>query len=91
MKADSFAWDYVNIKHISRHNVTPDETEEAFTNEVAIFFRSHSGRYIALSQTEAGRYLTLVFEKKDNGIIRIITAFYMDAKTKRRYRHERRV
>jgi len=49
-----------------------------------------SGRYIALSQTEAGRCLTVVYERKSGAVIRVVTAFDMDEKNKKRYRHERR-
>jgi len=30
MKIISFDWDERNIDHIARHNITPDEAEEAF-------------------------------------------------------------
>lgn len=90
MKITSFEWDAENTEHIFRHNVTPDEAEETFADDAAIFLRSRSGRYIALGQTEAGRYLTLVYERKSGGVIRVVTAFDMDEKNKKRYRHERR-
>jgi len=67
--------------------------EEIFVNEAAIFLRSRSGWYIAfiaLGQTEVGRYLTVVYERKSGGVIRVVTAFDMDEKNKRRYHHERR-
>lgn len=90
MKINRFEWDNGNTGHISRHNVTPDEAEEVFADDAAIFLRSHSGRYVALGQTEAGRYLTVVYEWKSGGVVRVVTAFGMDEKDKRRYRHERR-
>ncbi len=90
MKITSFEWNAENTEHISRHNVTPDEAEEAFADDAAIFLRSRSGRYIALGQTEAGRYLTVVYERKSGGVIRVGTAFDLDEKNKKRYRNERR-
>ena len=90
MTTDYFEWDNGNTEHISRHNVTPDEAEEVFADDAAIFFRSRSGRRIALGQTGAGSYLTVVYERKNGGVIRVVTAFAMDKKSRRRYRHERR-
>jgi len=89
MRIKRFEWDNVNIEHISKHTVTPDEAEEVFADDAAIFLRSHSGRFIALGQTEAGRYLTVVYERK-TGAIRVITALDMDEKNRKRYRRERR-
>lgn len=90
MKIARFEWDGRNAGHISRHKVAPEEAEEVFADDAAIFLRSRSGRYIALGQTEAGRYLTVVYERKSGGAIRVVTAFDMDEKDKRRYRRERR-
>jgi len=90
LKITNFKWDDRNTEHISRHNVTLDEAEEVFADDAAIFLRSRSGRYVALGQTEAGRYLTVVYERKSGGVIRVVTAFDMDEKNRRRYRHERR-
>jgi len=90
LKITSFEWDDGNTEHISRHNVAPEEAEEVFADDAAIFLRSRSGRYVALGQTEAGRYLTVVYERKSGGVIRVVTAFDMDEKDRRRYRRERR-
>jgi hypothetical protein len=90
LKITRFEWDDGNTEHISRHSVTPYEAEEVFADDAAIFLRSRSGRYVALGQTEAGRYLTVVYERKSGGVIRVVTAFDMDEKNRRRYRHERR-
>lgn len=90
MRVNRFEWDSGNTEHISRHNVVPDEVEEVFTDEAAMFFRSRSGRFIALGRTEVGRYLTVVYERKEGGVIRVVTSFDMDEKSKRRYRRERR-
>jgi hypothetical protein len=90
LKIIRFEWDDGNTEHISRHNVTTDEAEEVFADDAAIFLRSRSGRYVTLGQTEAGRYLTVVYERKSGGVIRVATAFNMDDKNRRRYHHERR-
>lgn len=73
IRLKSFDWDDENTNPISRHNVAPDEAEEVIADEAARSLRSHSGRLIALGQTEAGRYLTVVYEPK-NGVIRVVTA-----------------
>lgn len=89
MKIRRFDWDKFNINHIARHKVEPEEVEEVFCGQFLVR-KSHSKRYFVLGQTEAGRYLAIVFELKTGGVARIVTARDMDAKEKRIYRRERR-
>ena len=73
-RADRFEWDDVNIDHIARHNVTPDEVEEIFDGPRYIV-RSQQGLYNAYGRTASGRYLFCVFvEARDGESVRIITA-----------------
>jgi uncharacterized DUF497 family protein len=72
MRISRFEWDEWNINHIAAHSVTPEEVEEVFIGRHMIK-STRDSRYIALGQTEEGRYLTIVFEQKQRSI-RVITA-----------------
>lgn len=85
MYIEGFDWDKRNIDHIARHNVEPEEAEEVFFDKPLIR-RSRDGRYIALGQSWAGRYLAVVFELRPGNIIRVITARSMTKAERRLYR-----
>ena len=53
MKIISFDWDERNIDHIARHNITPDEAEEAFLD--ALFRKGREGRLLVYGVTDPGR------------------------------------
>ena len=83
MRIDSFDWDIVNVGHIARHRVSPDEVEEAcFNNPVVL--RGRGGRYYILGQADSGRYLMAVLER-NSGIARVITARNMTDSERRRF------
>jgi len=88
MKISRFQWDAWNIGHIARHNVTPEEAEEAFCNE-PLFLRGRSGTRMVLGRTEAGRFLTVIYVTRPGGSVYVVTARDMDRKERRRYRRER--
>ncbi len=73
-----FQWDSGNEDHIAKHAVQPDEAEEACLQAKA-FLRSRLGRYAAYGQTEAGRYLVVIFIPLGQGLIRVISARDMEA------------
>jgi len=83
MNIQGFNWDDKNEQHIARHDVLPEEVEEAF-EEKYVIFPSWVGRYILLGRSVAGRYLFIVFEIK-SGIVRTVTARTMSGTEKRRY------
>lgn len=78
-----FDWDEANTGHLARHEVTRGEFEEAFRHPrlEEQFSAGGEHRVWALGQTDAGRYLTLVYTLRE-GKIRAVTAHT----TKRRYR-----
>ncbi len=80
-----FEWDAKNRCHIARHGVEPEEAEEIFVGKIYLR-RSRSGRYIAYGQTMDGRYLIVVFERKEENTIRVITARDMTEKERSLYR-----
>jgi uncharacterized DUF497 family protein len=67
MRIDGFIWlDAIVEKLAVKHQVEPEEVEEALRNRPKFRFvekGKHEGEdvYMALSQTEEGRYLTTLF------------------------------
>ncbi len=87
MEIQGFEWDEINIEHIVRHSVSPDEVEDvAFDDDPWIRKGKRGTRYM-LGYTIAGRYLFVVYAGKGKGIARVVTAMDMDAKTRRLYRN----
>jgi len=84
-----FVWDDENVAHIGRHQVSPDEVEEALTGNPVIL-RGPDGRYLAYGRTATGRVLFAVYVQRPGGRIRILTAREMTEKEKRFYRKKRK-
>ena len=81
-----FEWDEVNVSHIElRHGITPEEVEEVFAQRY-VLLKAKYGRYNALGRTLSGRYLSVIFEYKRGGIVRVITARDMTRKEIRYFR-----
>ena len=64
----AFEWDKGNIsKNFVKHDVTPQEAEEIFSNEPLVLARDaehstvHGRRYFALGRTKSGRKLFATF------------------------------
>ena len=79
--ADKLAW---------KHQVDTDEVEEALNNEPKIRFRQKGERkgedvYMALSRTDAGRYLTVLFIYKKTKEALILSARDMADKERKQY------
>jgi len=77
-------------KIISKHDVEPDEVEEIFENEPKIHFVEQGERegedvYLALGQTDSGRYLAALFIYKKTKEALIVSARTMAPKERRRY------
>jgi hypothetical protein len=85
-----FEWDEWNAGHIEeRHGLSPEEAEEVFSSRPVIR-RVRGGRFAAYGQTEEGRYLTVIFHFKPDGVVRIITARAMNRWECRYYLKRRR-
>ncbi len=87
MKISKFDWDDRNIEHISRHNITPDEAEEAFL--YALFRKGREGRLLVYGVTDPGRFILVVAALKPGGIVRVITARDMTQSERRYYLREK--
>ena len=88
MRRFEFEWDDENVEHIARHHVSPEEVEEVFRTRFHLM-QSRLGRYVALGQTEAGRYLFCPFERKGPSLIRVVTARDMEAWERKLYQRKR--
>jgi hypothetical protein len=74
MRISRFEWDEANIEHLARHQVIPAEAEEVFASRY-IVYKSRNDCFIALGQTEEGRFFNRCFCKK--------TQFYSSCNGKR--------
>jgi uncharacterized DUF497 family protein len=91
MYIDGFIWlpDIVEKLEI-KHRVSLEEVEEVFFNDPRFFFveRGHvagEDLYVALGQTDSGRYLSVFFIRKPEQLALVISARDMDAAERRRY------
>ena len=89
MEQRYFWWDEVNIEHIADHGVEPFEAEEVVDNRPRVL-RAGSDKYLAYGQTDAGRYLIVVFALKSEQRLRVITARDMTQAEKNRFRTKRK-
>lgn len=80
-----FEWDEENIEHIFRHNVIPDEVEEACVNKPYVR-KGPNNRYLVYGISDSGRYIFIVGINKGKGIFRTITARDMTEREKSLYR-----
>lgn len=87
MRIRGFDWDDRNISHIARHNITPDEVEEAFIG--ALIRRGRENRLLVYGITDPGRYILIVAVLKSGGIARVITARDMTQSERRYYLREK--
>ena len=77
MRISDFEWDEGNVLHLELgHGISPEEAEEVFAHR-PLFKRTKQKHYAAFGLTAAGRYLTIVFELKPKGIVRVITGWDM--------------
>ena len=91
MRITGIIWlDAIVAKLAIKHRVEPEEVEEVFANAPRFRFvekgeRSNEDVYMALGQTEAGRYLTILFIHKATADALILSARDMADKERRQY------
>jgi uncharacterized DUF497 family protein len=86
-----FDWDGANVEHIARHGVTPEEVEEALSDEMLLFLDARSRgerRWLVIGVSSTGRMLSVVFTRRGRNI-RIVTARDADQRERRAYRRRR--
>src|SRR5438132_14052382 len=88
MASATFEWDDENVGHIARHHVEIDEAETVFDNKPLIL-RTQGDKYVAIGQTDEGRYLAIVFVRKP-GRTRVVTARNLTEPEKKRLKRRRK-
>lgn len=81
-------WDEWNIDHIARHNVEPEEVEQACMSK-NVFTKAKSGLYRLIGQSNDGRYLTILLAPRFGSSFYPVTARDSDKKEKRRLKNEK--
>ena len=90
MRIADFEWDEGNVSHIQvRHGVEPEEAEEEVFTTDYVLLRARYGRCNALGYTESGRLLSIFFEEKGKGRVRVITARDMEPNEVRYFKRQR--
>ena len=78
MDEQEFDWDESNVQHLARHNVSPQEAEQAILDPNAVMLEIQAAeeedRVKAVGRTASGRILVTVFTFRGE-IIRLITAY----------------
>lgn len=94
MTAEDFIWLPEIVEKLQeKHDVEPDEVEQVFAGSPR-YFRGPKGKrrgenvYYAFGQTEAGRYLIIIYIKKLDGRAFILSAREMTEKERRRYQRK---
>jgi uncharacterized protein len=94
-RIEGFDWDEGNSrKSVDKHGVTQAEAEQVFFNEPLLVAEDarHSDREArlhALGSTDAGRLLHVTFTlRRDDTMIRVISARAMHRNERRRYEQE---
>ena len=90
MKILGFEWDDGNVLHLALgHGIEAEEAEEVFAVS-PLFRKTKRGHYAAFGRTVAGRLLVIVFEKKEAGMVRVITGWDMNLPERRYYARNKR-
>jgi uncharacterized DUF497 family protein len=84
-----FWWDDENIEHIAAHGIMPEEAEQVI-DDTPVITCAKEGKYIAFGQTDAGRYLIVVFAEKAYERLRVIAARDMTNNEKKRFRRRKK-
>ena len=82
-------------KLLKKHNVVKNEIEQVFSNKPQYRFLERGkiedqNVYSAYGQTDAGRYLTVIFIRKFGNLAMIISARDMDKKERKQYGKQKR-
>lgn len=89
MRIREFEWDEDNVLHLELgHGVSEEEAEEVFVVR-PLFRKTKRGHYVVLGPTREGRFLTIVFENRGQGMARVITGWDMTRSEAAYWRKER--
>lgn len=82
-----FDWDENNLRKIRAHRIKRGDVEYALSNSpILIYEQNVAGelRFVYYGETDRGRLLAVVFTERD-GLIRVVTAYELDAGQKKDY------
>lgn len=83
-----YEWDDINIEHIARHRVIPQEVEESCFNEPLVMGPGKN-KYIIYGRSDSGRYLFIVVVYRTKARGRVITARDMTKSERGLYNRKR--
>ena len=85
-----FEWDDVNLLHLARHGIDATEAEDALNGPVIIqrWGKARPNRYRATGRTAGGRYLFLIYDVREDKLIRVFTGWEMNEHQKAVYRRQ---
>src|SRR3954447_21136013 len=87
MRLVVFEWDENNLRKLRAHRITANEVEQALARDPILVYEQDAGgesRHVYYGETHRSRLLAIVItESKD--LIRVITAYDLDAGQKRDY------
>ena len=82
-----FDWDENNLRKIRAHRIKRGDVEFALENSpILIYEQNVAGelRFVYYGETDRGRLLAVIFTERD-GLIRVVTAYELDAGQKKDY------
>lgn len=82
-----FDWDRNNLRKIRAHRIKREEAEEALSNDpIPIYEQNVEGeqRFVYYGETNAGRLLAVILAERSE-LIRVVTAYDLDAGQRREY------
>ena len=87
----SLIWDDWNVAHIARHDVLPNEEEEACAGN-RIEREAYRQRIFLVGTTKTGRILTIILELgEEQGVYRPITAYDASKRSIKAYQEENKL
>ena len=87
MKLDELIFNQINIRHIARHKVLPEEVEETVGGKT-LTFAAKKGRIMVVGRTQSARTLAIILEKVEDGKYFVVTARDADRKERKMYQEE---
>lgn len=80
----SLVWDDWNIAHITRHNISRNEVEEICHGSFVPLI-GKKGRHVLIGKTHTDRMISVVIERKHDGVWYVVTARPTAKKERRLY------
>jgi hypothetical protein len=80
-------WNPLNVEHIHRHRVTPDEVDEV-CHLAPLVQQGYGGRTVLIGPTSEGRMLEVVLDPEGNDVYYVVTAHPASRKDRALYQQE---